>query len=496
MLFFTRNLLFLSSVLWFLTIGVIGNAQTLTYPDGPNGQRYRINVTKAVLETETTAENWQPLGLVRLVNVEARDFPPDARVVVLRPDERHLRYLLVDCTNQVYRFDTRSRTLARIDRTYFRGYNCTSARFLRRDTLYSFGGYGFWHTNNILTYFKTDVAEWESLIPLNEGPASIHRGIGGYLPERDAFVSALSHQENDSEQQGTFRYDWNVWFYHFATHRWERAGVVSEEIKALLNVDLQKETFVAQAGQRFLLAHCGTNPVNRVYLIDPIANTVHEWADTDKRIRCLNFLSGGESPHAYIFADTIHYQVRIETTTGRSRLEKYRLPLRQLRQEARYLGAFYEPVEVPLNGWLVGGMLVSLVGLGVGGVWWWRRKTADVGALTPVSGTPALDLSRLDSLERRMLQALLDSHERGGITSEQLTNVLSLGTRTPENQRRIRSEVINGLNTKLQLALGVENAVQRRQADDDRRIAVYQLRPDVYTPLMPTSAALPPGHLV
>jgi hypothetical protein len=475
-----RSVLFFEGIVFFLTFSTASPAQTLTYPDDPNGQRHRIDVKQAVLERESVPGNWQVVGPVRLVDVEAQDFPPNARAVVLRPDEPHRRYLLIDCTNQVYRFDTRSRTLERIDRTYFRGHNCYAHRFLRRDTLHSFGGYGFWHTNNILTYFKTDIAEWESLIPLNEGPASIYRGIGGYLSGRDVFVSALSHQENDSEQQGTFRYDWKVWFYHFTTRRWEQVGILSKKVKALLNADLQKETFVAQMGQGFLLSHCGTDPVNRVYLIDPIANTVHEWADTNKQIRCLNFLSEGEFPQAYVFADTIHYFIRSETTTGRNRLEKHHLPLNRLRQEARYLGTFYEPLKEPLNGWVVGGILVGLVCVGAGGVWWWRRKPSAAGVPTPVLGTPipTLDLTRLDALERRTLHVLLDTHERGGITSEQLTEALGMGSRTPENQRRIRSEIINGLNAKLYAVLHVENAVQRRQADDDRRIAVYQLHPE------------------
>ncbi len=82
-------------------------------------------------------------------------------------------YLLINCTQQVYRFDFATRTLTRLDRTFYRGYNGPGFPFLRRDSLHSFGGYGFWHTQGILSHYLPEKGEWEALSPTTNGPPSL-----------------------------------------------------------------------------------------------------------------------------------------------------------------------------------------------------------------------------------------------------------------------------------------------------------------------------------
>ena len=72
-------------------------------------------------------------------------------------------YVLVEGTGRVYRYSESRESMYcfdRLDSTVFGGYNFQSVPFVYKDTLYSFGGYGFWHWNGQLRYFNTFQHGW------------------------------------------------------------------------------------------------------------------------------------------------------------------------------------------------------------------------------------------------------------------------------------------------------------------------------------------------
>lgn len=54
----------------------------------------------------------------------------------------------------MFEIDTVNNRIDRQDRTFYQGYNFDAYQFQRNDTIFSFGGYGFWLENNLLTYFS------------------------------------------------------------------------------------------------------------------------------------------------------------------------------------------------------------------------------------------------------------------------------------------------------------------------------------------------------
>lgn len=66
-------------------------------------------------------------------------------------------------SGRVFEIDTINNTIDRQDRTFYQGYNFHAYQFQRKDTIYSFGGYGFWINNNLLTYFSEVRREWNLL---------------------------------------------------------------------------------------------------------------------------------------------------------------------------------------------------------------------------------------------------------------------------------------------------------------------------------------------
>lgn len=51
--------------------------------------------------------------------------------------------------------------LRRLDNSQFKGFNFFAYQFVRKDTLFSIGGYGFWRYDNTLTYFDEKNKGWE-----------------------------------------------------------------------------------------------------------------------------------------------------------------------------------------------------------------------------------------------------------------------------------------------------------------------------------------------
>ncbi|MBL7850106.1 MAG: hypothetical protein JNN04_04335, partial [Cyclobacteriaceae bacterium] len=111
--------------------------------------------------------------------------------------------LLPDGTGRVYVAQPTDGRLdfVRIDSTRFMGYNFGAFPFVYRDTLYSYGGYGFWHYNGQLRVFDTKKHEWQ-LVPLDrEVPIQVADplGISCWLDETTGhlYVNGMSpHQPN------------------------------------------------------------------------------------------------------------------------------------------------------------------------------------------------------------------------------------------------------------------------------------------------------------
>ena len=80
----------------------------------------------------------------------------------------HGLFVLVDGTGRVYEIFRNELKLQvrRTDSTVFFGNNFGAFHFAYNDTIYSFGGYGFWHYNGQLRVYLPDKHEWE-LVELN-----------------------------------------------------------------------------------------------------------------------------------------------------------------------------------------------------------------------------------------------------------------------------------------------------------------------------------------
>ncbi|WP_266363207.1 hypothetical protein [Tellurirhabdus rosea] len=473
---------FLLLLCWMAALRPV-RAAYLIWPDNPDGRLFRLDTRQKQLERETMTGKWEIVGKVTCVGVVEADFPAVTRMIRFPGISPKETLLLVDCTGQVYRFDWKTRTLTRQDHTFFRGFNCHASRFLRRDTLYSFGGYGFWRTNNLLTFYKADKGEWESIVPRTTGPAAINSGLNGYLPASDQYFSTLNIYHNDAENGGASDRDPAVWTFHFRERRWQKLGQVTASVLKLCSPE-NRPVSVFWSGTYLLLGY-DKAPGNQFIMVNPVTNECRLWEDAQRLLNHAPGITHENLYRSYCLNDTLYHYDR-DLDVDHTLAHKLKLPLARLWREAQPIGPFYEPESKPLSNWLYVGMTAGLVIAGLTGFSILRRKEDKPQLSTPAEIIPAdsqrpepevgLSPTSLTPVERRLYEALAAAE--GGLTSEQLIQALGIADKSPDNQRRIRSEVIRALNLKLKIAYGLEEAVERKPTDFDQRMMTYTLKPE------------------
>jgi hypothetical protein len=143
--------------------------------------------------------------------------------------DRKKTYFLVNGTYRVFvpdPADPLSR-LIRIDSTHFEGDNFLMMAFTRKDTLFQFGGYGFWRIKDHFSFYDPSTHEWSFW---NNGMA--HQGaISLYQYEasgdRFYFAGKMPHDEHGNIKNIVKD---SMYVYDFKNRSWENIGQLSPQI--------------------------------------------------------------------------------------------------------------------------------------------------------------------------------------------------------------------------------------------------------------------------
>ncbi|MBA4850195.1 hypothetical protein [Emticicia sp. BO119] len=446
-----------------LSCPLISKAITLKWVDEVDRCAYRIDTQKKIIEKETRLGIWQVVGHINLLNVDEKEILPSNVIICLTPSNKNIRYLLVDCTNQVYQFDFKILNFERIDKTYYRGYNCQSVRFIRKDTLYCVGGYGCFRTNNLLTYFQNETKEWDAINSLNNPPSSIHKGLNGYFKERDILFSGLNYYYSDAENNGNFLNDFGMNEYSFKEKKWTSLGKITNP--ALLKIVKTPNRIFDWSGKYFVI-RVYEAPNNKIFIIDPVQNEVFKWEDKKRLFEPISD-AGRDSEKEYIIGDSL-YSYKLVTTAPQNYISKQVVSLEQLKKEATFIGKVYE--SSGLNYWFLTAIIVALIIVSI--LFYLKR---------PKAKKEVFGLSdKLDDVEKALLAILIQEHNTEGIDTEQINVLLKVNNKTIENQRKTRHDFIKALTSKLELIYGIEEPIEKIPSSIDKRIFNYKLNGQLF----------------
>ncbi len=137
-----------------------------------------------------------------------------------------LNYLLMDGTNRVY-LATKTGSgfrLIRQDRSTHEGANYIMMAFARKDTLYQYGGYGFWKVRDFFTQYNPGIREWEFLEG-GEGKENMYTW-NYFDPSLDKFftIGRITKDPHRSKHQVI---EDSVFAYDFRTKKFETLGRIT-----------------------------------------------------------------------------------------------------------------------------------------------------------------------------------------------------------------------------------------------------------------------------
>lgn len=413
-------------------------------------------------------------------------------------------FLLADGTLKVYKLKAGAHrpVLERVDREDFSGSNFNMLTFIRNDTLWQFGGYGFWKSRSLFLWFDMSTGKWQPF----EGPEHLtgHFTLHHYDPVSDAFYMLGSYETKPEENHRTTFRD-TVYRFSFADRRWDALGAFHPAIKqdgSIIHPDLNiiyhdRGCFVYQA-HPYILFDFVRNQVRRMNaaLEDSIGQTTSFLRRYENK--WLTSFSLGNSMHMIMGTDTsvrsFSFIVRPDMFSG-ERVHPIYLERSMYMELRDVIMKFARYFLIPLFFLLVLGLLFRHRLLAYYRSMRLRGRTdKDIETHESFSDEPShgfwaghdrLVFKQTFSVffhhlkpEQQLVVELMISNAKCGrmVTAEEISKVMGLHRRSENVQKVFRNKAILGINSAFRRIFRTEVLlIERQKSELDRRSNIYRL---------------------
>lgn len=460
--------------IFLLFLGLLSqaNAQLLVWQEEQSKEFVRLDFSNGEVYRKTDFYPWTSKGHFTEEGINRQDlFTNVFGASEVNSKKPGISYLMINCTGQVYEWNRVKNHIRRIDKTFFRGANCLAFQFQRKGVLYSFGGYGFWRSSNILTEYDFQNGEWRSIRANGDIPKTINMSPSGYFPKKDRFVTMANEELNDTENKPNGDTDWNVYEYNFEKRKFTIAGEIKLEIlKNYLTQDLSKHYI--QDGHYFFLVDRTYKSFNydAMYIIDVLDGyKVYQWKNPHRVfINDLSINSGIENA-LHVRADSLNW-THIASPNPNLNGKQQGIAIKDLLDESEYLGtAFDVPWFIKMLDLLI--VALSMVAIGLSYYFWnylRRRKLK----------------KQLDYLlgenERQLLDFLMLNYKQGFVNGHQIISFFGKHKSSPESQRQFRSKLIENFSKALGLLFQEKKILDVQTDEKDQRMYMYRLNAKIY----------------
>lgn len=380
-------------------------------------------------------------------------------------------YIVPDGTGRVYRVDYKnSLQIERIDSTIYFGFTFGSQIFFYKDTLYSFGGYGYWHTNGQLRVFVPQKKEWE-IEPISE-EVSFSKSSSTpllWLDEKDGnlWVSKSNRRKEGIKNGKEFRNSSDsIFVLSLKSKDFIKVGILKAEISELIRSSSTKYLGGSPWGQLIYSSEQGT-----VYLLDFKKNQ-QLTLDEGKAKEMIRIIPASGLLH---FRDsTMIIQSSNNWLTGNF---QHADSVKLSRSDFLFKNQVYEDVQVPVLsdaksfytnavlGFFVGCLLTGLVfHFGIRP----RQTNKRISEILSIE---------FDEREKEVIRSVSINSTKGiGTTVEQINQILGVSNKTIEIQKKQRSDLFISINEKWN-RVNKEVLIDKRRVDHDKRSFEYLISP-------------------
>ena len=366
-------------------------------------------------------------------------------------------YIIVEGTGQVYRStDTTKDSIAftRIDKTKMDGYNCDAIWFAYRDTIFSYGGYGFWRYNGQLRYFR-DTSEW-FLTRLNK-EFEISSKLYFYSENNQAVYSLVATKATEVVYDNHPK-EPNIVKLDLANKRSEILGKISLTMSFtksykvslqslnLLMVDLADEAYLLDFENNFVYKNFRHNEKYEPFVfLDLPGIKTNIFFELDNKIYYL-----------YDLKDSLH---SIEVSMNDFKKEPYPIYSRPISWETYTIIAF---------------ILVILISL----LYFILKRKSKRKELNSSSEQEQNNQNGFTALEKELIYSIVYKSNKNLPTSvEELNTILGISKKPLEYQKRIRTETLSQINSKFkELYQQESDLIERTRGEEDKRFFNYIIR--------------------
>lgn len=402
----------------------------------------QLNLISGRLLQEVKPGQWKEDKNVELIGVDLSDFPGEYNIHAYKVKSGYI--FNVPGTGLVFSLDSNNKQFKRIDNTFFRGFNFHSFSFVRKDTLYSIGGEGFWNTNSTLIHFDLKHKEWEKVYLKSEGPKSLEWNFGGYNKGNDTFY-ALNGYEEFKDNSFSLK---QLYSLDMTTHQWQELGNINT--KPFSNQITKAKTWLGD----FMLYVDGEKP--NVFILDPTNNRILLYQGPNNQLKLGSNEITRDGDKIFIYRKESS-GVTIDSIT-----------VKELFRDSREVGKLYiKKFEFPWLQVLTGTLFISVL---IALYFFLQMKKFERKYLWFKKS------ERMQDLPEHLIHLLKHFQINGRettLSTNQMNELLGIKSNSFETTRQQRSRDIKAINDFFQVHHNVADAIIRGNSETDKRQTIY-----------------------
>jgi len=328
-----------------------------------------------------------------------------------------------------------------------------SNHFVRKDTIFRHGGYGYWTLSNFLIYFEDLTKEWQSysISEDSEIPPVINEQIGFTLNDSYYFFGGNSLDEKGART--LTKKNNEIWEFNFKTKKWKKLGDI------LRNLIFPIHSIFKVDSNLFLI-----NKQNKLFKVDVVNNTI-------TRYKIAPIL------YQFVFGvNPIYYEDYVYFLNAKGKINK--IALSKLTKETEVITKFYETQNITEKIILASVFIILLVV-----IFYVAKRYANAKTIKLLDNGVRFKnkFIELDSLSIAIIKMV----EPQDIELSKVYNLVKKDHLSKIQNERIKNQYIDQINLQLSVLTGrKEDFLIVSKSNFDKRYKIIRLNRAVYGNLL------------
>lgn len=374
-------------------------------------------------------------------------------------------YIVVERTGRVYeveKSDQDTIQINRIDSTHYYGYNGGAILFSFNDTIFSFGGNGFWHNNGQLRYFSFKNHEWQITQIEKEIPCIYTLFYKDDVQKCLYYLTLPMIDEVTGKKQNNA----SICKLDLINRTNTELGEISDYFLKLLTENSSYYSFVSLSSLGGLLVNFN---IENQYLVLFDKNEIYKskspiikdafFGNSEKRFPIFSFSTNNKifyvkNKDKYYKVDSVKFVMGDFEKTSYSVYEKS-------------ITAYKEAFSYLL-------LLFCLIITSIFYIYF-KKKNRSKGKMPIEDVLDDTSVLRFNEIEKDLINKMIAAIiEKRQLNAEVLNAALGLAKKSLEIQKKGRTEAINRINHKFKVLYNVNSdLIERVRSEQDRRFYNY-----------------------